>query len=262
MYASGIPLYRPQTMLERYRYNCATLPSTTVMDALQTFLKALESASILDKFVLLYAVADTDQSSRLNLISPGNATLIDAGTAPTFVSGVGGAGGFTPNGAAMSTQTRFGPAVAAEPGAPVTLNSLCILYDSGTTGQDNNQDVGTGGTIHCRIRSTSDISNGRICDATTETIATGTTDGSGLFGFERDSSTNKVVYRNGSAVGNVTRASAASGAATIFLFGSAATSNISTRRCRLLAVSSALGATAHSTFNTAWAAYKTAIGCT
>lgn len=263
MLLGGMPLYRPQTMLERYRYFNSVSPSTTVMNALQTFLKTLNDNSILDKFILLYPVGDTDQSSRLNLIKAGSFTLTDVGTAPTFVSGVSGAGGFTANGANLSTGfTLAGTTNVSDIVNKISHSNCTFFFDSGTTDLSTNRDFGNSSLCIGLCRTTGDVSSGRILDASTETIGTGIIDGSGLFAFER-SSGQKQVYRNATSAGTAARAdfSGSSGPTALHVLGNNA-GTTGSRRCRLFAVSGNLTATQHTIFYNAWTAYKTAIGCT
>lgn len=258
MYASGIPLYRPQTMLERFFYHCSTKPSSTEMNALQTFLRGLETDQILHKFALIYASCmGQDQYSRLNLIRAGAFTLTDVGTAPTFVSGIGGAGGFTANGAMMSTNWSTG--LSGNFDGKLTADSCSYMFDSGTSGQSNNRDFGTSSSTLLVIRNTSNNFSGRCHDVSTETVASSVTDGSGLFAFERN--TDKIAYREGVQIGSVVRAQAVGGLLPMSVLGNTS-GLVSDRRMRLFAASAALGDTGQLAFYNRWTQFKTDIGCT
>lgn len=227
------------------------------MNALQTFLRGLETDQILDKFRAIWVTClGTEQASRLNLLQAGVYTVTDVGGAPTFVSGVGGAGGFTATTDAVDTNF---PWINGWSG-PVDGN-CCIFYDSGTNVQFNTiSDFGLASFVSLNgfLRTTSNVTTGRIADLSTETIASSVTDSSGLFAFERVGTT-KEVYRQGSSIGSVTRAISLSSNQSIRFLGTTAPN---TRRTRLFAVSYALGATGQLAFYNRWTQFKTAIGCT
>lgn len=252
--------YRKPTVLERYISCMVEKPSSTVSTALDTFINGMISDGDFHKFTAFWICClHTEQASRLNLINPRVFTLLDSGTAPTWVSGIGGAGGFTANGAVVSTQVTFGTNSLLA--GTANENGVCALFDSGTSGQSVNNDMGNSNTLVLRARTTTDTAGNRVSDATTETIASGVTDGSGLCGWERDSATNKVFYRAGSAVGNVTRNTGTGSTTTISILGNTGGS-VSIRRCRIAALGGPLGAAGHSRVNARVVQFRTDIGCT
>lgn len=250
-----IPYYKP-SILENYISSMVEKPSSAVYTAIETFLNGLETDAILHKFVLFYITClHTDQVRRTNILRPRIFTLTDTGAAPTSVSGVGGAGGLTATTECLDTNFPWisgwsGPA----------NGDCCVFMDSGTSGQSNVSDFGLTAYVSLNffVRTTADVSSGRLIDASTETVASGVTDGSGLFGFERVG-TDKRVYREGVSIGNVSRAIVLSTNQTIKILGA---TSPSIRRTRLFAVSYALGSTGQANFHTRWTQFKTDIGCT
>lgn len=242
--------------LRLYLSQMASTPSTAVVDPLRTFINGLRSYALFQKLDLLYLQnLHTDQASRINLIRPGRFTLTDVGTAPTWATGVGGAGGFTCNGAAMTTGwTSYvnGPAA-------IQLEGATFLIDSGTNTLSTNFDFGATNNLSGRLHSTAGVTNARVHDGTTETLAS-PANGSGLFAFVRAGG-DKLLYRDGSLAGTVTRAATSMSTSELHI-GGANGSTVGARRLRLSGLGGLFTATDVSNFTTLWTAFKTAISAT
>lgn len=238
-----------------------TAPSAAVGDAIRDLIYGLITDGLWRRFALFYLTnLATEQASRLNAVDPRRNALTDVGTAPTWASGVGGAGGFTPNGAALDTGWHAGQAGLQFVGA----NSAMWAIRSWTNTLSTNGDFGDATRLQGRLHTTSGATTCRIQDGTTTTLAS-PGDGSGLFAGDRSGFSTKELFRNGASIGSDTTSGGGVTAST-FHIGGINGSTIGARRLSFCAVGASLvqagGAAAHASLYTRLTAFETAIGAT
>lgn len=163
----------------------------------------LIAPAVLAKLDIGHLLAAHDQqAAKLDIIDAGGAGAFNltAVNAPGFTVDQGFAG----DGATSYLASTWAP----NAGVNFTQNNAAMGFWSRTSGQQTNNALGsgTGAGYLLKSRSTSDLLNYRLNDASTQTLGA-VTDGSGLVAVERTGVNATQGYRNGVAIG-------AAGAAT------------------------------------------------
>lgn len=233
-------------------------PNDTVTAALRTFFDTLNSTGLLDTIAIGYLMnLHTQQASRLNFRQPTRFALTDNLNAPTWVSGVGGAGGFT---AAASSPLSTGWQTFNDGGSVVTQNSAGATVRSRTSALSTSFDFGDSSRIHARLRTTGDLSQARVMSASAISTTAGTvTDGSGIFAFNRVDASNFSVRRDKVAVETVASASTTLNTGAVAVCGVIGAST-SPRRLSFFAVHGSHSDAQADAFHDAIDAFDTAIG--
>ena len=244
-----------------YLYAMQTAPAAAVGDAIRALIYGLASDGLWRRFYLFYLMnLATEQASRLNAVDPTRNVLTDVGTAPTHVSGVGGAGGITANGAAVDTGF-----VASVTGADrVNAQTAMVAIRSWTTTLSTNADFGDQSRILGRLHTTAGATTCRVQDGSTGTLAS-PGDGSGLFAFDRTGGSTRELFRNGSSAGSDSTAGGSLSTTNLYVLGGNG-STVGARRVSFFALGSSLsqvgGAAAHLALYTRLTAFEAAIGAT
>lgn len=186
--------------------------------------------------VLWVLAAHDSQAGMLNWKAPGAFTLANGGTAPTFATDRG----FTGNG----TDGRLVPTwVPNTNGVNYVQDDASLWLWSRTTTGSNSADMGTvgaaaGPSLLCR--SSTDLIITRLNGGSTASSSTTISDGSGLIGASRASSSEVKFWRNGAQVGGaVALASTGRGAVQVWACGANAT-NFSARQQAMAAIGGSL----------------------
>lgn len=232
-------------------------PSPAVAAAVQTFIGALKAdGPAWSQMRIGYLMhLHTDQASRLNMIAPASFALADVGAAPTWASGVGGAGGFTAGAAALTT----GFDLATDHGGVITNQSLCLTVVSRTAGQSaTGHEIGEATATFARCRTNTDSTQFRLARATSGSVA-GVTDGSGIFSWCKSTGGAIDVYRNGASIGTTSLSSDALNSTDLHVCGVNGGA-VSSRRISAAFVHGGLAGASMAALHVAIAAFDTAIG--
>ena len=238
-----------------------TPPAAAVGDAIRALIYGLVTDGLWRRFALFYLMnLATEQASRLNAVAPTRNTLTDVGAAPTHVSGVGGAGGITANGAALDT----GFVAATTGGHMVNAQTALWAIRSWTDALSTNADFGDQSRILGRLHTTAGATTSRTQDGSTGTLGS-PADGSGLFAGDRGGGAARELFRNGSSLGSDTTAGGSLSTTSLYVLGGNG-STVGARRVSFFALGSSLmqagGAAAHLALYTRLTAFEAAIGAT
>ncbi len=232
-------------------------PSPAVQAAIQTFITAAKAAGVWSKLALGYLLnLHAEQASRLNIVAPASFALTDVGSAPTWASGVGGAGGFS------AQLLTTGWDVATNGGALLSQNNAGFTLRSRTSGLNTSFDFGETSLFCCACRTTGDVTTGRLHRGTTFTSSSpAITDGSGIYSMNRSGSTagDVTVRKDKGAVTIGTGASTGASAADLYICGANGAA-VGSRRLSSVFVHSALNATEADALADAISVFDTAIG--
>jgi hypothetical protein len=237
-----------------------TSPTAAVGGAIRDFIYGLITDGYWPAFECFWLCnLGTEQASRLNAVDARYCTLTDSVAAPTWATGVAGAGGFT---AASGSRLDTGWSLERRLGLPIrhraSRDNICLLYRSWTTGTSSTVDFGDASRFISALKNASGTS-ARIFDGTTETMGV-PADGVGLFGYERNGNADKRVYLDGSSQGSTATAGVAgSSSNTIHLLGNNGASP-GARRMSFAAIGAAIGAAGHAAVAARLSAFETAIG--
>lgn len=236
-------------------------PAAAVGDAIRVLIYGLITDMVWPAFECVwFCNLDTEQASRLNAVDPRYHTLTDSVAAPTWASGVGGAGGFTAaSGSRLDTGWNLGRRLGLPGRQRASRDNFCLLYRSWTSALATAQDWGDANRAQSALHTTAGATSCRISDGTTETVGS-PADGSGLFGFERQSNDDKRVYRAGASLASATTAgSGPTSSNTIHLLGSNGVAP-GARRMSFAAIGAAIGVAGHAAVAVRLAAFEAAIG--
>lgn len=240
--------------IQQYLDRMVVAPPTAVRSAIFAFLNGLWTDGVYQKLDAAWIMnLHTEQASRLNFMGPGY-TLTDVGAAPTWVSGVGGAGGFTAAGAQLNT--GFGVSVN---GVNAVRDNIHLSLRSWTSALSTLQDIGHNSLL-MSLRSTSDVMFHR-CHSGTSDSEGGATDGAGFFAVDRSSAADYKVYKNGAVFVTETETSIAPVGAQIYVCGTNA-ANVSTRRQSFVSVGGSLGDAGQAALRARLMTFEAAIGAT
>lgn len=226
---------------------------TTHQNAYTTFICGLVTDGLWTKFDVLYVFATADSTTaKLNLVSTSfGASLV--GT-PTFTVDRG----YLSTGTGAYISTGFNPSTAPSPN--FTQNSAHISAWSNTNGTASTGLIGQDNT-HTNLipKFTDNNFYGRVNDATSlGGFAMGSTIGQAL--ANRDSSTNREDYFNGSSVGTGTTASQAVLSANVLVLSVDGSLSDATHQVAMASVGSSLNSTDASNFYSRALAYLQAVG--
>jgi len=242
-----------RSLIQQYLDRMTTPPSAPVQTAITNFLNGLWTDGVYQKLDAAWLMnLHTEQASRLNIINS-NHTLTNVGAAPTWVSGVGGAGGFTAAGAQLST--GFG---VSTHGRNMVQDSAHLSLRSWTSAGSTISDVGIG-LIFLNPRTTGDQIVGRCFGAANDTEAN--TDGAGLFALDRSDPATFKFYKTGLPQTVENEVSVSTTATELYVLGVNAGS-VSTRRQSFVSFGGSLGDAGHAALNTRLLAFEAAIGAT
>lgn len=238
----------------------AVAPSASVQSAIRTFIDTLIVQGLWPKIAIGYLLnLHTEQASRLNFKSPSRFTIVDTFNPPTWVSGVGGAGGFT---AAASSPLSTQWTTFDDGGTIVTSTSAGATIRSRTAALSTAFDFGDSSRVHGRLRTTNDIFQGRVMSASTFSSPNGSsTDASGIFHFLRVDAANAKVRRNKVDAATVANANTSTNTGAVCICGVAGSST-SIRRQSFFAVHGSLSDAEADILHDAIDAFDTAIGAT
>jgi len=238
--------------VQQYLARMITPPSTLVKNAIDAFLRGLWTDGVYQKLDAAWIMnLHTEQASRLNIISS-SYTLTDVGAAPTWATGVGGAGGFTATSAAMNT----GFAVAIH-GKNMGRDSAHISLRSWTSAVSASHDVGQTSCFF-NARFTGDVLIGRINASSNDSEAN--PDGAGFFAIERATDADFRYYRTGIALTLEAEPSIAPASANPLWVCGMNSSSVSSRRQSFVSVGGALGEAGQAALRTRLTIFEAAIG--
>lgn len=239
--------YEPEALALFARFT--TPPTSLRKTEINALIKALKTAGVWGKLDALYILAAADgQAARRNWIADQyNMSVVSS---PTFTVDRG----YTGDGTSSYLDTTYTPG-----SGKYALNSAHTSMWSRTSGQNNGEPfkAGTITTFLCTPRSTSDLTNFRINDLSTDTF--GSTDGAGHFIVVRPNATTKQAYRAGVSLGaDKTRSSTALPNQSFRALGNGTT--FATHQLAALSVGSALSAAEAATFSSALSTYMQSVG--
>lgn len=237
----------------------AVQPGATLLAALTTLFAGLSSSGLSSKLVLGYLLnLETEQQSRLNLVSPGQFTLTNDGTAPTWVSGVGGAGGFTANGATINT----GLGLLSSPSSTRLLsqNNVGCTIRIRSNAAANVWDCGeSGGRFLFNSRSAGNTTQTRMPASATAATGAVTTDSTGIWQSNRiDAASIRIRVAKATVGSDIASTSAAFGNNAVRILGNLTLT--STRRTSSFFLHSSLSNSDADTLYDLIDAFDTAIG--
>lgn len=232
----------------------SSAPNSTRQGHMQTFISALMTAGIWSLIDILYVFATTeDQGSRVNWKNPGTFNAVKAGTTalPTFVADNGwtsAALSYLATGYTLSTGggqfvRNDGHMLA---GCLTDANGAASTMLCGATSYAGIQPRTSGGALASIGQSSA-----------TDTGSANT--GKGLYGWDRSNGTSYDRYKNGALVDSPTRSSLALPATEVLVLTHNG-SNLAAKQVSLFSMGKSLGSTRQADFNTAYAAFMTAIG--
>lgn len=188
-------------------------PNATVEAAIRDLIRKMKADGRYATLNLGYLEnLHTEQASRLNMKAPGTFTLTDVGAAPTWATGVGGAGGFTAAATANGNQITTGWDPVNNGGGIFLQDSCGVTLGSGSSGAVSASfpDIGQAPRFNLRLRTSSPVDTWQSRMSSTVTV-NGTAglvpDGSGVFTWVRTGAAGYSVRRNGVLVEAVSDAS-------------------------------------------------------
>lgn len=215
-------------------------------------IRTLDNQGIWSLLDVFYVQAAHD-SAAAKLNWKGNAAYdLTAVNSPTFTVDQGFAG----DGATSYLASTWAP----NAGVNFTQNNAAMGFWSRTSGQQTNNAMGsgTGAGYLLKSRSTSDLLNYRLNDASTQTLGA-VTDGSGLVAVERTGVNATQGYRNGVAIGAAGAATSAAPSSVALNFDRA-NSLFSAVQGAAIFAGASLGAAGQANLYAALQTYMTAVG--
>lgn len=248
------------SILESYIKAMNVPPNETVRAALNTFFNTLVSQQLWNDIAIGYLMnLHTEQASTLNIKAPGSFSLATILNPPTWVSGVGGAGGFTASASSPLT-TRWDN--FTHNNGIITTTSAGATIRSRTNSISTSFDFGDTSRIHGRLRTTGDILQGRVMSSSTASSGASTsTDGSGIFTWTRIDASNFKVRREKADLVTFTNSNTSLNTGAVCVCGVAGAST-SVRRISSFFIHASLSDTKADALYDAIAAFDTAIGAT
>lgn len=264
--AAFAPLYVPAINVVSAGNPCSSLDSsTTALVARMTvdpgcprkivindLIVSLKTAGVWSKLDALYLFAAADsQAALLNWVSTSyNATATNS---PTFTTDRG----FTGNGSNSYISSNFNPTTASSPNF-VQNSAHMSGWSRTSTGLPTADDLGgaTAGQMYLRIRSIVDVGNATVNSV--GNVSVSSSDGTGHFVANRNSSTVIGIIRNGTSLGSTTAASLEPFNQTLVFLRNA--SNYSSRQFAAGSIGAGLSPTELTDFYNALQTYMTAVG--